>query len=274
MSAAAYLPLIAAPVTCGTIPGAHRNAQHEVPVPPDSQSKARAKDTSRAEARRRYREQHRLEQPDIDDESDEPVAEPVAATSARPSMRLPDVRADLAALPGVFRTRPLVLLPFGMLVAAFLLELGRQNGVLPVGGIGDIAVLYVQLTLPPTALFVFFIGGFLAPRASWLVGALLGVFDALLITTLVLFAPAGELEAAGVTEVAEGLLPLWAIAILVGIVAAGFASWYRTFLRSSQERARTNRAARDREQAAKAKEQARADKAAAREAASRGRSRS
>jgi signal transduction histidine kinase len=242
-------------------------------VPPDGQSKARAKDTSRAEARRRYREQHRLDEPDLDDAPDAPE-EAVAAAPSRPSMRLPDVRADLAALPGVFRDRPLVLLPFGMLLAAFLLELARQNELLPVGGIGDIAVLYIQLTLPPTALFVFFIGGFLAPKASWLVGGILGAFDALLITILVLIAPAGELESAGVTEVAEGLLPLWAIAILVGVLAAGFASWYRSFLRSSQERARANRAAREREQALKAKEQARADKAAAREAASRGRGRS
>ncbi|CAN5497809.1 hypothetical protein BH24CHL9_BH24CHL9_10660 [soil metagenome] len=60
----------------------------------------------------------------------------------------------------------------------------------------------------------------------------------------------------------------------MGIIAAGFASWYRTFLRSSQERARTNRAAREREQALKAKEQARADKAAVREADSGGRGRS
>ncbi|CAN5497924.1 hypothetical protein BH24CHL9_BH24CHL9_10670 [soil metagenome] len=161
-------------------------------MPRDSQSKARAKDTSRAEARRRYREEHRIDEPELDDSADLPD-EPVAAAPGRPSMRMPDVRADLAALPSVFRDRPLVLLPFGMLVAAFLLALARQNGLLPVGGVGDIAVLYVRLTLPPTALFVFFIGGFLAPRASWLVGALLGAFDALLITLLVLIAPAGEL---------------------------------------------------------------------------------
>ncbi|CAN5670571.1 hypothetical protein BH23CHL8_BH23CHL8_28740 [soil metagenome] len=242
-------------------------------MPRDSQSKARAKDTSRAEARRRHREEHRIDEPEIEDELELPD-EPVAATSGRPSLRMPDIRADLRALPSVFRDRPLVLLPFGMLLVAFLLELARQNRILPVGGIGDIAVLYIQLTLPPTALFVFFIGGFLAPRASWLVGGILGAFDALLITLLVLIAPAGELESAGITEVAQGLLPLWGIAVLVGIIAAGFASWYRTFLRSSQERARTNRAAREREQAAKAKEQARLDKAAAREAASRGRGRS
>jgi hypothetical protein len=50
----------------------------------------------------------------------------------------------------------------------------------------------------------------------------------------------------------------------VGILAAGFAAWYKRFLRSSQERAKANRALREQEQARKAKEQARADKQAAR----------
>ena len=50
---------------------------------------------------------------------------------------------------------------------------------------------------------------------------------------------------------------MWGIAILVGILAAGFAAWYRRFLRSSQERAKANRQSREQEQARKAKEQAR-----------------
>jgi uncharacterized membrane protein len=107
--------------------------------------------------------------------------------------------------------------------------------------------------LPPTSLFVFFIGGFLAPRASYLVGALLGVLDALLITILVLLEMT-DFEETGMTDVAQGLVPLWGIAILVGIFAAGFAAWYRRFLRSSQERAKANRAIREQEQARKAKD--------------------
>ena len=47
------------------------------------------------------------------------------------------------------------------------------------------------------------------------------------------------------------------VAVVVGILAAGFASWYRNFLRSSQERARQNRAAREQQQRVKAKEDAR-----------------
>jgi membrane protein implicated in regulation of membrane protease activity len=137
-----------------------------------------------------------------------------------------------------------------------------------------VAGLYVSLTLPPTSLFVFFIGGFLASRSAYLVGALLGAFDALLYTVLFLIVPSAfsdtQLQDAGLNsgQVAgeplssATLAPLWGIAILVGILAAAFAAWYRRFLRSSQERAKANRAQREQEQALKAKEQARADKAA------------
>lgn len=237
-------------------------------MPRSRNTRVRAKDTSRAEARRRHKDETRATEAEPNTLTDQ--AEPnTAATSPRRRFAMPDVAADIRALPQVFR-KPLVWLPFGLLIGAFVLELARQDGALPEGQVGDIATLYIQLTLPPTALFVFFIGGFVAPRASYLVGAMLGILDALLITILVSIAPAADLEEAGITEVASDLLPLWGIAIAVGIFAAGFASWYRSFLRSSQERAKANRAAKEQEQAAKAKEQARADKAAAREARNKG----
>jgi hypothetical protein len=161
--------------------------------------------------------------------------------------------------------------PFVMLIAAFVLALLVLNEALPEGMPLDVTTLYVSLTLPPTSLFVFFIGGFLASRASYLVGALLGIVDALLITILYIVAPSvssnAELQQAGVTAgqaegaaLADVLLPTWGIAIFVGILAAAFAAWYKRFLRSSQERAKANRALREQEQARKAKEQARADK--------------
>ena len=55
------------------------------------------------------------------------------------------------------------------------------------------------------------------------------------------------------------------VAVVVGILAASFASWYRNFLRSSQERARQNRAAREQQQKVKAKEDARAARDAQRQ---------
>jgi hypothetical protein len=238
-------------------------------VPPSKINRISPKDTSRADARRRYREEQRTleNEPDAPDDKIEP-SETVAPK--RSMMAMPNVLDDIKALPGVFK-KPLVWAPFGLLLLAFGLELARQAGAFPEGQVADIATLYIQLTLPPTSLFVFFIGGFVASRASYLVGALLGIFDAILITILVLRDQAA-LEGTGIAEVSgeqstiEALVPLWGIAILVGIFAAGFASWYRRFLRSSQERAKANRAIKEQEQAKKAKEQARADKEEARKA--------
>ena len=165
-----------------------------------------------------------------------------------------------------------------MLVVSFVLAVLLVEGVLPKGVVYDVASLYVGLTLPPTALFVFFIGGFLATRASYLVGGILGAFDALLLTILNVLLPAvaddPALTRAGLTAGQEqgaafglsAMAQLWGIAILVGVLAAAFAAWYRRFLRQSQERAKVNRAAREQEQARKAKEQARVDKQSARDA--------
>jgi hypothetical protein len=245
-------------------------------VPQTSSNRIRAKDTSRAEARRRHKEQQRA----LVAESGEPALAGEAAAAAaangesRSMFAMPDILSDLRALPRVLLGR-WMWVPFVMLIAAFVLALLVLNEALPEGTPRDIATLYVSLTLPPTSLFVFFIGGFLASRASYLVGALLGIFDALLITILYVVAPSvssnPELQQAGVTAgqaegaaLADVLVPTWGIAILVGVLAAAFAAWYKRFLRSSQERAKANRALREQEQARKAKEQARADKQATR----------
>ena len=245
---------------------------------PQTSNRIRAKDTSRAEARRRYREEHRAAGAEAEDAVVvAAAATTAAATGSRSSFAMPDVVADIKALPQVFR-KPLVWVPFGMLVLAFVLVLLIVDEALPEGAVGDIAGLYVSLTLPPTSLFVFFIGGFVATRASYLVGAILGAFDALLLTILYVMAPSlssntqlqntglTATQEQGATVTLESLLPLWGIAILVGILAAAFAAWYKRFLRSSQERAKVNRALREQEQAKKAKEQAKADKQATKDA--------
>jgi hypothetical protein len=236
----------------------------------------RPKDTSRVEARRRHRDEQRVTDED-DATSGTMAAAAVPAAEPRPAFALPDIRADLAALPQILRGR-WMWVPFAMLLVSFVLVLLLDGGTLPAGTPQDVAGLYVSLTLPPTSLFVFFIGGFLATRASYLVGALLGIFDALLYTLLFVIVPSAfsdtQLQEAGLTAGQPGsdvlspanLAPLWGIAVLVGILAAAFAAWYRRFLRSSQERAKANRAIREQEQARKAKEQARSDKEAAREA--------
>ena len=228
---------------------------------------ARAKNTSRAEARRKYREQVRATGPDgvmLDDEVEEPVAQ-----TSRPSMfRMPNIREDLRALPHLYRTKPLMWLPFLLLGVTFLAALLWIQGILP-ADLGWLVSLAVELLLRPTGLFVFFIGGFLAPRGSYLVGAILGIVDGILWALLGFLVPGSTVGTDGTVQTTSPLtfadaVVFVMVAIVVGILAASFAAWYRNFLRSSQERARQNRVAKEQERAAKAKADAKAQRQTAR----------
>jgi len=242
---------------------------------------ARAKNTDRAEARRRTREQQRvadasLDQLDDDDLDTMDASEP-QASGLRGMFRMPDIREDLRTFPGMLAHSPKVWIPFVMLIVSFVLAvLLTQGTTIPGGtftsifptGIEGIVSLYVELTLPPTALFVFFIGGFLAPRSSYLVGATLGLLDGILWSVLFLISPSAQPGAAGRLVQPSDIVAIILVAMFVGILAAGFASWYRNFLRSSQERARQNRMAREQQQRVKAKEDARAARETQRQASS------
>lgn len=225
---------------------------------------ARAKNTSRAEARRNYRDQVRAAGPDGIVEDDADVAAMPAPT--RPRMfQMPNIREDLRILPEMFRTRRLLWLPFVMLFVTFIAALLWIQGLLPTD-LGWLVSLAVELLLRPTGLFVFFIGGFLAPRASYLVGAILGIIDGILWALLGFLVPGSSVTADGQLVTTGAALTLGdaivfiLVAMVVGILAASFAAWYRNFLRSSQERARQNRMAREQQQAAKAKAEAKAQR--------------
>lgn len=228
---------------------------------------ARAKNTSRAEARRKYRDQVRAGEDDV---LVEDAAVPEPTPQPRPSMfRMPNIREDLRILPEMFRTRRLLWLPFILLFVTFAVALLWIQGVLP-ADMGWLVSLAVELLLRPTGLFVFFIGGFLAPRASYLVGAILGIVDGILWALLGFLVPGstvtpeGQLETTGAALTFADAVVFILVAMGVGILAASFAAWYRNFLRSSQERARQNRIAREQQQAAKAKADAKAQRQAAR----------
>jgi hypothetical protein len=229
---------------------------------------ARAKNTTRAQARRKYREQVRSSDPDAA-LADGPTSEAEVAPK-RPSMfAMPDIREDVRQLPHMFRTRRLLWLPFGMLLVTFVAALLWIQGVLPTD-LGWLVSLAVELLLRPTGLFIFFIGGFLAPRASYLVGAILGVVDGILWVMLGFLVPGSTVAADGTVQatttpltVADAVVFIM-IAVVVGILAASFAAWYRNFLRSSQERARQNRIAREQQRAAQAKADAKAARQTAR----------
>ncbi len=205
---------------------------------------ARAKNTSRAEARRRTRvtlrsdvlETDEAEDQDLDDE------QPVAPTGRPRLFRMPDVRADLRALPQIFRTRrllwvPLLLLIGGMVVTLVLPGLPAQ--------IGSIADLYIQFFFVPPALFTFFLAGFVAPRASYLVGLLYGLIAGGMWAAIILgpgMATSTTPGAASTVEPVAVVFNMVLIGSLYGTLAAAFAAWYRDFLRGMQERGKLRRA--------------------------------
>ena len=103
------------------------------------------------------------------------------------------------------------------------------------------------------------------PRSSYLVGATLGLLDGILWSALFLISPSAQPGAAGRLVQPSDFVAIILVAVVVGVLAAGFASWYRNFLRSSQERARQNRATREQQQKVKAKDDARAARDAQRQ---------
>ena len=245
-------------------------------MPRSRNTRLRPKNTSRAEARRRHRdEQRELEVEPIEFEG---AAEEQAAPKSSPMFSMPNVVGDVKALPTVFR-KPLVWLPFGLLALTLVLSLALINGAFE--GLPEMVAngvsLYISLTLHPTSLFIFFIGGFVAPRASYLVGGILGLLSATIWTVVMtvatdtmreryadtLLTTSTEGEVVGLTS--EAILQTFMLGIVIGVLAGGFAAWYRRFLRSSQERAAANRAQKERERAEKAKEQARTDREALRQ---------
>ena len=153
----------------------------------------RAKRTNRAEARRRYRAS--IGEPIEDEAFDEAAPEAAARSSApkqpgatqeRPSLgyafraafRPPNVREDLRFLPALLVDRS-VWLPSLLTVAA-----GIAFAVTG-GGNWLIALIATYFVAPP-ALGSVFLGGFLAPRASYLVGLIIGFVSAAVASAVIL----------------------------------------------------------------------------------------
>jgi hypothetical protein len=221
---------------------------------------ARAKNTSRSEARRRARAAMREEQEATERLEDDEEGEQPAETRPRPSFfNPPRFREDLRLLPQILTSRRLLIVPPLMLIAGFVLTM--LTGQL-VGETAAIADLYIQLFFLPPALLTFFLAGFIAPRASYLIGALLGAFSGVLWAIIIL---------AGRTAVAEPVTDpeadqlavisyLFVLNVGYGTFAAAFAAWYRDFLRRMQEQGRARRADREAKERLKRREQRQEDR--------------
>jgi hypothetical protein len=206
---------------------------------PRTRGTARAKDISRAEARRRYRAGRQEDLARAEQEAIEEADQVVAAEPDPPSkplsarLSIPDVRADLAALPGFFLTKRLLWLTAALLLAGFLAGLALNLGALSIETTtGAIAVYLYQSTLLPPAIIPVFLAGFAVPRGSYLAGILVGFVSGILYLITLLAAPTP------VTVSVTDLGALLLISIVSGGVIGGFASWYREFLQRSAAKRR------------------------------------
>jgi hypothetical protein len=173
---------------------------------------------------------------------------------------MPDIRADARATPAMFRAKPLLWIPFGLAVLGFVL-------VLLYAGLGEdvqgMASLYISFFFVPPALFTYFIAGFLAPRAGYLVGFLLAIFMSLLWVVLVgvlgfmFFAEIGAVFLLPEEFRETAAFQFAALSLAYGTLAAAFAGWYRDFLRRMSEQSRARRVAREAELKRKQREEKR-----------------
>jgi hypothetical protein len=216
---------------------------------------ARAKRTDRAEARRRHRAQYLRDTEVVDESASEavtagPVAsDPRARTAARGRGRTPDALAVQRPQPAggmrnAFRAafRPLNLaedlrlLPRLLRHRAFLVPvlLSAVTAIALVAFQGRELISQFAATyfLAPPPIGGLFLAGFLAPRASYLIGALVGVMSTIFLgmaaSTLsgVATGPDGSAVVDPVQVVISGLV----ISPLSGLFFSAAAAWYRRFL--------------------------------------------
>ncbi len=218
---------------------------------------ARAKNTDRADARRRHRTAMAAAAAaeageEVGSEGDPAPAVSAAAVprDARPSgtsrtaaaapaqrpsitqafriaLRPADVREDLRTAPATLRTTPTLW------IAPLLVLAGAVFLLVPALRDSQFGSLAAQLLVVPPPLIPAFLAGMLAPRASWLWGLLVGVLAGIVFAIYVATAP--STGTAPVTDDLRTQAFLYALVIspLFGLATGAFAGFYRRFLRVS-----------------------------------------
>jgi hypothetical protein len=215
---------------------------------------ARAKQTGRSEARRRYRQstaplgadgEGELLEPDDEPERPTAKAAPARPTDNRPpsgrlgfgaSFRLayhpPNIREDIRTLPTTLRSR-------GFLAAILMVIVG---GIVwyayPVYS-GSITA-WELLVLPGSALAPQLVAGFFAPRASYLLGLFVGLVQPvvyLLVNSSPRVQEAYQLRGVNIPGITVDQVALaFFNSVLMGALFAAMAAWYRRFLALSSQR--------------------------------------
>jgi hypothetical protein len=201
---------------------------------------ARAKRTDRAEARRRYRAATAPDATDEPVDGDSPTPTKSAATStpaasARPTgpnqrmgigaafraaFRPAHIRQDFESLPWIAVHSKALWVPVAITLAStVLVAVTGGNDVLS-------AFMYQYFILTP-AIGGVFIAGFLAPRASWLLGVIVGLVAAACYSFLGL---GGFVPVAPGASAVDIIVTSFVLSPIVGAFFAASAAWYRRFL--------------------------------------------
>lgn len=218
------------------------------PRPEGEPTLAREKNTSRAEARRRTRVTTRSEMSADELEGlEDPESAAPDQPERKPLFRMPNIRADIQALPSIVRGRPILLLPLVLLLVGLGIFLALP-GLSP--DIGGIAGYYIQFFFAPPALFTFFIAGFFAPRAAYLVGFFYGLIATVIWSVAIIAVGQQVIGDSTVPQTTaidppSVVLNMLVIGVLYGTLAAALAAWYRDFLRGMQDRGRARRAVKE-----------------------------
>lgn len=198
---------------------------------------ARAKRTERAAARRRHRAATDPALLEAEDETLE-TAPSRAAQPARPnasvvrmgivaalraSIHPLRVREDLAALPSLVTHRAFWL--------PILVTVASTVAVVATGGKDSITAILFAYFVQTPAIGGVFLAGFLAPRASWLLGAIVGLVAAIGYVAVLTLVPGAlsptEPGAAAIESIA---LSAFVVSPTMGALFASAAAWYRRFL--------------------------------------------
>lgn len=200
---------------------------------------ARAKRTARADARRRHRAELGLPlEGAMEGDASETTDQAQASVQSRParlgigtafrqSFRPLNVREDLAALPHIATRTKALWLPVVLTIAAAI-AVGATRGA-------DVVSLFAfQYFIVTPAIGGVFIAGFLAPRASWALGVIVGLVSAVCYSILGTagLLPAGFAEAFA-AEASAAITSSLVFSSVMGAFFASAAAWYRRFLQLS-----------------------------------------
>jgi hypothetical protein len=204
---------------------------------------ARAKRTQRADARRRYRAATAPDGAYDDIASDATPSDPGRAAASQGgksgaaparmgfadafklAIRPIHVREDLVALPWLAVHTKALWIPL-------LITLVSTVAIIATNGRDTITQFMFAYFIQTPAIGGVFIAGFLAPKASWLLGVIVGLVSAACYALLVVAFPSTIYAAAPPTpeQAREIAISAFIFSPIIGAFFAAAAAWYRRFL--------------------------------------------